>query len=104
MNIFIYVDVGFDRFARELIGMMKNKRTCENLKRILAPLIQEMVGSVAFKFIGVISLNSARKPWKEVYFNFQYCFSYETFFRVCLPSPRSIPNGVLSMEHQGSED
>ncbi|KAJ8619449.1 hypothetical protein MRB53_027978 [Persea americana] len=31
------------RFERQLIGMMKNKRTCENLKRILAPLIQEMV-------------------------------------------------------------
>lgn len=80
MNICIYVDVGFDRFERELKGMMKNKRSCQNLKKILAPLIQEMVGSVAFKFIGLIYLNSARNPWKDVYFNFQYCFSYETFF------------------------
>lgn len=69
MNIFRYVDVGFGRFERQLIGMMKNKRTCENLKRILAPLIQEMVGSVAFKFIYWINLfKFCEKPMERCVF------------------------------------
>ena len=46
MVIFINVDVGFGRFEREFIGMMKNKRKRRRLMRLFAPYIQEAVGLI----------------------------------------------------------
>lgn len=46
MVIFIHVDVGFGRFERKFIGMMKNRRKRKRLMKLFAPYIQAMVGLI----------------------------------------------------------
>lgn len=74
MVIVIYVNVGFGRFQRKLKGMMKNKRTRKRLTSIFAPYIHELVGLIAFKFIGIIDLSSARNPIEGWVFEFSVLF------------------------------
>lgn len=74
MVIFVCVNVGFGRFQRNLKGIMKNKRTRKRLTRILAPYIHELVGTIAFKFIGMIDLSSARNPIEGWVFEFSVLF------------------------------
>lgn len=95
----IYIDVGFCSFERKIIVMMKNKRKCKRLMRILEPRflevitgtmrnkskckmlmrifkphILEMVGLIAFKLLEWLILNSAISP-SVVFFFALFCFN-----------------------------